>query len=67
MRQTTIICDKCGAIVTDQQPGVLTISGMGALVQAEKIDLCADCSRLFLDWLRSRELAALKQGQTVDL
>jgi hypothetical protein len=58
MRQVTIICDKCGRVVTDEQPGVLTLSGMGVLAKTERVDLCADCSALLADWLRSGRIQA---------
>jgi hypothetical protein len=55
MRVTVVHCDKCSATIADHQPGVLELTGRGALAgSVERVDLCAKCSNALLDWLRAR-------------
>ena len=55
MKQITWICDRCGAVCTDQPCSILELKA-GELTKqfAEPwIDLCGPCSERFIDWLRS--------------
>jgi hypothetical protein len=54
MRQVTRICDRCGAVLTDQ-PGSIVEVKAGDLTRqfSEALDLCSDCSGLFSDFLKA--------------
>ena len=57
MRQTTLICDKCGDVILDHA-SVLSITAAGELKPAiDRIDLCGECSARLLEWIRSRVAA----------
>jgi hypothetical protein len=54
-REVKRICDRCGHFITDQ-PGSILEAKAGDLAKTPPdawVDLCHECSGLFLDWLKA--------------
>jgi hypothetical protein len=68
-RQTTRICDRCRGVCVEQSSVVKIEAGdLARQLPTEPLDLCEDCSGLFLSWLRSGHQAAhVDPGRTANV
>jgi hypothetical protein len=53
MKQITVMCDRCGAVILENRSIVKIEAGNLGRQHDEPLDLCGTCQERFTDWLRS--------------
>ena len=57
MRETKVICDRCGDVVLERLSTLKATAGELAKLHDEAIDLCSVCADRFADFLKSGKAA----------